>query len=172
MNTNKTDTNKTLKARALLRDDIIPHHPFFKDASDAQKAAALADPLIFNVEHMVEVVLAIRGKYDFVDAEGYDFSDYSDSKTAILDKRGICDVGGVESKIGAIRLTVYLPQLDRLDYFFIPKQSLDRLKRACYGVNDHKQRLRLSYSMAHDHWNSYEPYRLFSSEALALAEDK
>ena len=167
-----TDNNKTLKARALLRDDIIPHHPLFKDASDAQKAAALANPLIFNVEHMVEVVLATLGKYDFVDAAGYDFTDYSDSKTAILDKAGRCDVAGVESKIGAIRLTVYLPQQDRLDYFFIPKQSLDLLKRANYGVNDHKQRLRLNYSLTQDHWNSYEPYRLFSLEALALAEDK
>ena len=167
-----TDNNKTLKARALLRDDIIPHHPFFKDASDAQKAAALADPLSFNVEHMVEEVLAILGKYDFVDAEGYDFTDYSDSKTAILDKRSQCFVGGVESKIGAIRLTVYLPQQDRLDYFFIPKQSLDLLKRANYGVNEHKQRLRLNYNPTQDHWNMYEPYRLFSLEALALAEDK
>ena len=165
------DNNKIKKARALLRDIIIPYHPFFKDASDAQKAAALADPRCFNVEHMVEIVLASVGNYDFVDAEGYDFSDHSDSKTAIIDGKGRCWVGSVESKIGAIRLTVYLTHLDCLHYFYIPKKALDGLRRACYGINEHKERLILSYSMAHNHWNSYEQYRLDSLEALALAKD-
>lgn len=133
---------------------------------------ALQFPKAFNVEHLTEIALAKIGGYDFVDAAGYDFTDYSDSKTAtVASYDNCCAIGSVENKIGAIRLCVYNSYKEDVDFFFFSKGAVDRLKESNYGKNKHKERMRSSYAVYADTYSKFEPYRLNSFEELAQVKD-
>ena len=71
------------KNLAILNEVVIPNHPAFRDNPEMQKLARNY-PQMFNVELLTELTLAEVGSYDYVDQYGYDFSDYSDSKTVSI----------------------------------------------------------------------------------------
>ena len=106
-----------------MRDIVCKHHPAFKRSADLRHYGIKHND-IFNIERLVEESLAAAGGYDFVDAEGYDFTDYSDSKTTSVNQKTYhVEVNGVETKIGALRITAYNPFKDSADYFFVPKST-------------------------------------------------
>lgn len=154
----------------LMRDVITRYHPAFKKSKELCQYG-LGNANIFNVERLVEESLAHIGGYKFVDEDGYDFTDYSDSKTTSINlKTRAGSIGSVENKVGALRITAYNPFKQGLDYFFVPKRELARIKKPCYGVNDHKERVLFTYSKVKDNdYGYFEDYRLGDFKSLAKA---
>jgi len=156
------------KNSTILRDIVFPHLPAFKNR-EIQKFA-LANPEAFNVERLVELTLAHVGKMQFVDAKGYDFlPDYSDSKTVTVNAKSFnAQIGSVENKIGALRISAYNAYNDSMAYFFVPKIQVNRIKQPCYGVTEHKERIRFTYSTVYeDSYGYFDDYRVTSFKQLA-----
>ncbi|MDC0863057.1 hypothetical protein OAP74_01125, partial [bacterium] len=63
------------KNTTFLKNIIFKYLPENFPTATSQKLA-LQFPQAYNVEHLTEIALAKVGGYDFVDASGYDFSDY------------------------------------------------------------------------------------------------
>ena len=158
------------KNLVLMRDVVCKYHPEFRKSKDIRRFG-MEQPEHFNVERLIEESLAAVGGYEFVDEEGYDFSDFSDSKTTTINHTtGVGTVMGVECKIGSLRIVCYNPQKNATDYFFVRKDRVAGVKSACYGKNSHKERIVFKYSSKyHDHYNWFERYRVKSFKELALA---
>ena len=157
------------KNLVLMRDVISIYHPEFRASKDL-RAYGVKHPDIFNVERLIEESLAAVGPYEFVDESGYDFTDYSDSKTTtVAEYDNIMAIGSVESKIGALRITIYNPHKQALDYMYMPYRAWQRFKECSYGKSEHKERLRVRWNASHDHYNSFEDFRVRSFEDLAQA---
>lgn len=126
------------KEYVLLRDQILPNHSMFKGYTDEQKQRVLANPKAFNVEYLVEQVLAELGSYKHTDADHSDYSDGSDCKTASVAQKkssrttaNLFDVTifgvakntkkGFTYKTGDIRAVVYNPFTDNTMLYFFPK---------------------------------------------------
>ena len=153
-----------------MRDVICIYHPEFRKSQDLQ-SYGLKHPDIFNVERLIEESLSAVGNYLLVDREGYDFSDYSDSKTTTVNLNSrVGTVSSVETKIGALRITAYNPFKNAADYFFVSRQDLKYVKSPCYGVNDHKERIKFTYSKKSDSYGMFEDYRVDNFKELARAK--
>ena len=158
------------KNLVLMRDVICIYHPEFRKSRDLQ-SYGLKHPDIFNVERLIEESLSAVGNYLLVDREGYDFSDYSDSKTTTVNLNSrVGTVSSVETKIGALRITAYNPFKNAADYFFVSRQDLKYVKSPCYGVNDHKERIKFTYSKKSDSYGMFEDYRVDNFKELARAK--
>ena len=152
-----------------MRDVICVYHPSFASSPDLQKFG-LEMPERFNIERLIEETLAAVGPYQFVDEEGYDFTDLSDSKTTTINANTrVGTIGSVETKIGALRITAYNPFKDAADFFYVSKRNLKYVKSPCYGVNDHKERIRFTYSKNGDTYGLLEDHRVETFRELALA---
>lgn len=155
------------KNTVFLKTIIFKYLPeLFPTASS--KKEALTYPAAFNIEHLTEVALAKLGGYSFVDEEGYDFTDFSDSKTTSTNaKTNVLTVGSIENKIGALRITCYNHVKQALDYFFVPAHKLPQVALACHGKQSHKQRILARYNAKNDHYNQFEEYRVADFVTLA-----
>ena len=135
------------KNHVLMRDVICLYHPEFKSSSDL-RTCGMKYPELFNIERLIEESLAAVGPYSFVNQSGYDFSDFSDSKTVTVNANSrYAEITGVENKIGALRITAYNPFTQSVDFFYVPKSKMSFVKLPCYGKNSHKERLRFSYCL-------------------------
>lgn len=158
------------KQELLLQEVIFNHHPDFR-VNTALKDMALKNPDYFNVERLVEHSLAHVGGYEFLDADGYDFSDYSDSKTASIGTNGVATVGNIlgrgktgEAKLGDLRVILYNPFKQRLDYYFMPKAGWESIRE--YG-DANKGRLRAAYSPDLDRVYKWHQWQVKDFETLA-----
>ena len=121
------------KNLVLLRDVINVYHPRFRN-NKRNRAEAIKDPDIFNVERLYEESLSAVGPYNFINAAHKDFSDTSDAKTSTItlnpnqiggnNHRGT--VTGVSRitggcKEGPLRVAIYDPHTDSLLFYFLPK---------------------------------------------------
>ena len=157
------------KSLVFMRDVICVYHPSFASSPDLQKFG-LEMPERFNIERLIEETLAAVGPYQFVDEEGYDFTDLSDSKTTTINANTrVGTIGSVETKIGALRITAYNPFKDAADFFYVSKRDLKYVKSPCYGVNDHKERIRFTYSKNGDTYGLLEDHRVETFRELACA---
>lgn len=155
------------KNTVLLRDVIIKHHPEFIQQQELSNFCMKYSEM-FNIEKLIEHTLSAVGGYEFVDAAGFDFDDFSDSKTVTINRKTLKgEIGSVENKIGALRITAYNPVKDSVDYFFVPANKLDEVRIPCYGKNKHKQRIVFQYNRIYDHYNQFEKYRVHSFTQLA-----
>ena len=159
------------KESVFMTEIITQYHPDFVTSRDMKKAG-LSRPDYFNVEFLVEESLAAIGGYKYVDMEGYDFSDYSDSKTTTVNANtGVVTIGSVETKIGALRITAYNPFKQSTDFFFVPATDVSRVKLPCYGNNSHKERILFTYSKKyHDDYGYFEEFRVKDFPSLACAK--
>ena len=157
--------NKHLK---LMQEIVCNHHPRFINSPEIQ-SFGLECPEHFNIERLVEESLAHRGPYGFVDENGYDFTDYSDSKTATVVCNGgqsqskVLIIDSVENKIGALRITAYNPYNVSVAYFYVPKRDVRLLKENTGtrgSAYTQKERIRATWSQAQDHYNKLEHYRV------------
>ena len=156
-----------------MRDVVTKYHPKFKNSKDLREYG-LEHPEMFNCERLVEETLAFIGGYNFVDEVGRDFDDIdnSDSKTVTVQpSRPIMEINGVENKIGSLRITIFNPIKESLDYMYVPKSDLKYLKEPCYGKMKHKERLKTSYNSLYDSYNRLEKFRIKSFKELANAKD-
>ena len=157
------------KSLVLMRDVICIYHPRFRNSPDI-KRFGLECPEHFNIERLIEESLAAVGPYRFVDEDGYDFSDLSDSKTTTINANTrVATISNVETKIGALRITAYNPFKESVDYFYVSKRDLKYVKSPCYGVHDHKERIVFTWSEKNDTYNMFEDYRVKSFTELAKA---
>jgi hypothetical protein len=152
-----------------MRDVICIYHPEFRASRDL-RAYGMKHCDIFNIERLIEESLAAVGPYEFVDEEGYDFTDLSDSKTTTVNANTrVAEIGSVETKIGALRITAYNPFKGSADYFYVSKRDMKYVKSPCYGNNNHKERIKFTYSKRGDAYGMFEDYRVKSFEELAHA---
>lgn len=167
------------KARALIRDVILPHHPDYIDP--AVRLLALKRPEHYNVERLVEESLAYVGGYNFIDAAHADFDDAvnSDSKTSsfkmYVNARGykiysgkissVLSDSGVE-KTGALRITIYNPVTDSIMYYYLPKSEWSRM---VYKTKKGSGCIDFSYNPNTDTIPKLELYRVASFKELATA---
>ena len=159
------------KHLVLMRDVVCRYHPEFVKSKDLRRYG-LAHAEIFNIERLIEESLAHVGGYDFVDEDGRDFNDpwNSDSKTTtvILDGHSkSLSIGSVENKIGSLRVTIYNPFKDSVDFMYIPRVSVQAIKEPSYGKNAYKERIRTRWNESKDHYNSCNCFRVGSFEELA-----
>ena len=158
----------------LIRDVISKYHPEFCKSADLCRYA-LQNPTIFNVERLIEESLAAVGGYDFVDEAGRDFNCQwnSDSKTTTVIQDGhskTAIITSIESKIGSLRVTIYNPFRDRVDFMYIPRREVVALSEPCYGRKAAaKEKLRARWNESGDHYNLFNIFRKKSFEDLALA---
>ncbi len=159
------------KELAFFEDVIFKHHPDFVNNATTQ-AMARRRPEMFSVTMLIEETLAHIGGYTFVNAAGYDFSDFSDSKTVTINTNTQrAEIGGVETKIGALRITAYNPVVDKVHFFFVGKDNLDSVRQPCYGKQDYAQRVCFTYSKRYcDSYGDFDLYRKNSFVDLAKAK--
>lgn len=158
--------NKNYK---LIEEIVNKYHPEFKNNTEYQKFA-LEYHDILNVERLVEYTLAYVGNMEFVDEEGFDFLPcYSDSKTTTVNQNSRkVEIGSVENKIGALRITAYNPIKNAVDFFYVPKDNVPDVIRDCFGKHQFKKRIMFNWNEK-DHYNSFEKYRVSTFEELAKA---
>jgi len=156
----------------LMRDLICVHHPEFRQSKDLQRYG-LKHAEIFNVERLVEESLAAVGGYDFVDEAGRDFNDAwnSDSKTATVIPDGgskTAVISSIENKIGSLRITIYNPFKESLDFMYIPRRNVQTLKEPCYGRNGAcKEKLRIRWNQTNNHYNGFDKFLIKDFKELA-----
>lgn len=167
------------KNLVFMRDIVCKYHPEFRK-SRSMRMRGLKHPKIFNIERLIEESLAAVGGYDFVDKAGYDFNDvaYSDSKTVTVVNNGgpkqtkVIIIASVENKIGSLRVTIYNPFKNSIDFMYIPKKDVQYWMEnsgTTGTANKFKQRIRTSWNPERDDYNKLEQYRVSSFEELALA---
>ena len=158
-----------MNKETLIRDQIIAEYfPNLKDI----KARHL------NVESLIEECIAIESGLTNANDESeinlqYDFiEDLSDSKTASCMKRVATKSGGtyisysgkiagVETKLGALRCTVYNEYKNSLDFFLIPHEYIKFMAKSMGGKNSHKMGIFYSYNITHDSYsNNMEEFRV------------
>ena len=168
--------NKDIK---FLTEIVFKYHPQFKDDLSIQQKAMI-NPRMFNVEYLIEESLAEVGGYNFVDAHGFDFDDefLSDSKTVTVVNNGgksqskVMIISNVQTKIGSLRVTIYNPYSDQIDFMYIPQRDVRLLKEndgAQSRVSGPKERIRGTWNEKSDHYNKLETFRVTSFELLAKA---
>lgn len=157
-----------------MRDILTKEHEFFIGKPDRVNDA-LTHSDEFNITRMIEKALAFQsgGLYTFVDADGYDFSDLSDAKTATVrmnnhnTRQCRVSIQNVGTKIGALRLVVYNPFTLTVDYFFIPS---DQKGQFCTNVT--KSGLStIEVSWSHkNRYNKLNQFQMSSFKELATAK--
>lgn len=157
---------KLNKNQLILRDIAAQH----LDEYRGKEQELLANWRHYNSEHMVEDAMARVGGYEFVDAHHWDNSDYSDTKTATIGYNHVATVTGILSdrarspKGGDLRVVLYNPVYDRLDYYFMPKAGWENIRE--YGVAN-CDRLRASYNADFDVIHKWKQWRVKDFETLA-----
>lgn len=155
------------KQQLILEEIVLPYHPVFqRDPELRQKA--LDYPEYFNAEHLTEITMAHVGGYQFVDENRYDFSDYSECKTATInrhDRRAvITNVVRKLPKIGDLRVVLYNPCRERLDYYFMPRAEWEIIRE---HNKDNRSKLRATYVDEHDYIIKWHQWRVPDFETLA-----
>ena len=137
---------KLSKAELILRDVICEYHP---DVAGNKQVITFLKKHVnwLDIEGMVEETMAHVGGYKFVDEAHYDFSDGTDCKTASVQpsprKRygqettaHLCEITGIgnvgdysQVKSGDLRVVVYNPHKQCLQYYFIPHKDMLRIMR-------------------------------------------
>jgi hypothetical protein len=158
------------KEQTILKEIICKHLPRFY----GKENEVVTNWEDYNVERLVEKAMAELGDYEHVDAYYYDFSDFSDSKTATIGKEGNSwkvAVGNVikkgpdsKAKAGDLRVVVYNGYDGSLQYYFMPKAEWEAIRE--YG-SCNKGKLRATYSPHQDVIYKWRDWRVDSFEELS-----
>lgn len=172
-----------MNKETLIRDQIIaPHFPHLKDV----KARHL------NVESLIEECIAIVSGLTNANGESeaqlaHDFvEDGSDCKTSTCSKNvrptksggtSISYTGkitSVETKIGALRCTVYNEYKNSLDFFLIPHEYIKFMASDLGGKKGKgKKVINFSYHTTRDTYsNNMEEFRVATFKDICKVEEK
>tara|TARA_B100000900_G_C20245868_1_gene579858 strand:- start:69 stop:599 length:531 start_codon:yes stop_codon:yes gene_type:complete len=165
------------KNKTLFRNIVNKYHPDFKSKSILKQVEK--HPLIFNIEHLIELTMAEVGGYEFVDADHCDFSDGTECKTGSirqslygqrkntysLEISNIVSPGG-NIKEGDVRVVIYNPHTDSQTYYYIPQEDLTKI-----GINYHPTtgvgRIFASWNSKKNTIRKLDKYEVESFEDLA-----
>jgi hypothetical protein len=133
------------KNSVLLRDVIFPNDKEFAPGTQ-QHRNALKNPDVWGIERRIELLVARMsgGLFTFVDGNGYDNSDFTETKTSTLSRvdsinrrirtdgfvseklqtRYSASITNVGGKIGALRVVIYNTINYAVDYVFVPKSEV------------------------------------------------
>lgn len=168
------------KKLLLLQDIVCNYHPrFIKDSN--RKQWALESPEDFNVERLVEQSFAAVGPYNFIDSAHCDFDDGTDSKTASIrlnpktaggnshvgEISGVTTAGG-SLKLGALRTIIYNPHINKLMYYFLPRDLWEN--NITYHPTSGVGKIVYSYHRPTDYIAKFDGYQCSSFEELAKAK--
>jgi hypothetical protein len=158
---------KLNKHQLILAEIAAVHLPQFQ----GRGPELILDWDSYNVERIVEKAMALVGGYDFVNAHGYDNSDYSETKTGTIRQHdrtatisGILTAHTDTPKVGDIRLVLYNEFHGVLDYYFLPKAGWESIRE--YGKSN-KDILRAKYNPDHDIIHKWQRWRVKDFETLA-----
>jgi hypothetical protein len=168
------------KHQTIMQTLVAEYHPKFT-ASAKIRQLAVNNPKYFNIEFLVEECMAHVGGYSFVDAAHYDFSDFSDCKTASIREapkkpgagshRGVIE--GISSpgggfKYGALRCVIYNPHKKNLKYYFLPRSAWTNM--LTFHPTTNIAKICFSYHLPKDHIRKLAGYECSSFEELAKAK--
>jgi len=133
---------------------ILENHPKFAEGT-ALRESLMDNPNFFNIEHLVEDMLAecSEGQYEFNDGIHEDFTDGSEAKTGTLYVKGntsTAEITSVRSKFGvlkkgAIRCVVLNPILEKLHFILVPQASVIKMMHTAQGKPKSNPSLWLRY---------------------------
>jgi hypothetical protein len=159
---------KLNKHQLILRDIAAVHLDDFR----GREQELLLNWDYYNVERIVERTMAHLGGYEFVDAHGYDNTDYSETKTGTIRRHdsmatitNITTVHKDTPKVGDIRAVFYNEFTGQLDYYFLPKAGWEAIRE--YGASN-KNILRARYNHILDVIPKWKAWRVPDFESLAL----
>lgn len=155
---------KPTKTQLLLEEIVLEHHPIYQDA--ALRQAVLTNPNHYNAEHLVEETMSIIGGYQYINANGFDFSDGSDCKTATLSSHdNTATITSIAAKIGDLRVVLHNQYYDRLDYYFMSRAGWETVRE--WGAA-HENELRARYNKDLDVIPRWDKWRVGSFKELCL----
>jgi len=163
------------KHELIMRDIILKYNILEGLDIHVDKNTAMKRAQAFNVEHLVELAMEKIGDYTFLDESGYDFSDFSDCKTASIGvpkgrTSGQMAISALGTKIGAIRAVIYNPFYRRLDYMFFPFKEWKKYEEPKYKsgfIVD--SRIRSTFNKKKNSYSKgFDQYLMNSFEALCL----
>ena len=162
------------KNKTFLREVIFKYHPAYNDLT-AKTVVENLDPDHLNIERMVEESIAITGGYNFINDNGRDFDDVdnSDSKTTSLNANtGIAEFSNLRSKVGSLRISVYNPFTQTIDFFYMRYEDWqDKAIPVSSKNNIGDFRLKITYSTSGMHYNQFEEFRVKDFVELATKMD-
>ena len=167
---------KMTKDQLIMRDIVLPSgilRPLVRGKRTSNAAMDMAG--LFKIEHLVELAMAEIGDYTFLDESGYDFSDFSDCKTASIGvpegkASGAMAISALGTKIGAIRAVIYNPFYNRLDYMFFPYEEWKKYSEPKYKSGHIvDSRIRSTFNKKKNSYSKgFDQYLMNSFEALCL----
>lgn len=135
--------------------------------------AVLMKPSCVHVERELEQWVARTGNLEFVDEQGYDFSDFSELKLATAHyKTGEITISNMDGKVGAFRIIVYNGKTHELAFFYIPQDKVASVCSACYGKQHHHLRIRTTYHTKNKTYGKLEPFRMATFKDMCRAGHK
>lgn len=165
-------TGKLKKAKKMLTQVVFQYHPVYKNnLSKQEHAMEIID--IIDIECAVEKTLAYasNGRFDYIDADGRDFTDDGDSKacSVMVGKTPLLKIPKTNTKKGGLRVVVYNDYTDQLDYFWIPFTHIAKLQ----SWDDYSKMgvISANYNVKNNHYNRLEPYRVHSFQELVAMRD-
>lgn len=172
--------NTELKQK-LYAQLIVDNHPIY--GKSPFKEAITERPADFNLEHLVEQMMALNseGAYQFNDGIHEDFTDESECKTSTLHANGTsaaAEITNVRShdgvlKRGGLRVVVLNPVLEKLHFMFIPKEAVVKCMHTKNGKPKASRSLWLRYNKAKKQFTTLEKYGIMEhSNFKDLAMEK
>jgi hypothetical protein len=150
----------------LMSQLVVENHPIYSESPFRE--VVLERPADFNMEHLVEQMMALNSNnaYVFVDGVHHDNSDMSDTKTGTLhanSKQSIAEISNVRSsfgvlKSGAIRAVVLNPILNKFHFLFIPTDAINKLMHTKKGTPTKSRSIWLSYNKKKNMFTKLEKY--------------
>lgn len=145
-----------------MNEIILNYHPRLKNLDDnfqRDDLFIILSPEDFRTDQLVEETISHVGGIEHTPEVGRDHGDDSDTKTVSMNlktpKRGRVEITGVEKKIGALRIVIFNPIVQRLHYMFLPFESWNANMQNAAGSNRLKKRIVFYYDIERDRyeWN-------------------
>ena len=163
--------NTDLRSK-LLAECVIENHSVYKESP--WREAILERPKDFNLEHLIEQCFSLQseGAYNFNDGIHEDYDDESECKTGTcypeIQQAEITSVRSKDDvlKRGAIRVVMLNPHLEKLHYFFIPKDVVETMMTTKDGKPKKNKSLILRYNKNKKLFTSVEKYGIIEHDNL------
>jgi len=166
------------KNSIIMSEIVAKYHPRFRKADT--KALALSMPEVFHTPLLVEQSMAAVGGYKFIDGEHCDFDDGSECKTASIRVNGsgtsvnsfateisnVISPGGVY-KSGDIRLVMFNPHTNGLEYYFLPWEDWTEMKINIHPTTNYG-RIMTTYNKSKNTIKLLNDFKISTFRQLAL----
>lgn len=134
-----THVSRTIneKKNRLILHEIWENTDFFDTVMKLDYQTIMDNAWCLSPEKIFERCLPALsgGAYEFIDADHYDYTDFSDAKTFCTGEEPSSgfssfpfEISGLKGKVGAIRAICANSQYDCVHFFFIPADKVKKLR--------------------------------------------